>query len=79
MGRSRTHPDLKIGARFGRLTVLSRATLGSAGQARFKVRCECGTDLIVTEGRLRTGHTESCSCLRLKVEQRLNQRTFNTA
>jgi hypothetical protein len=63
MGRPRTHPDLKIGARFGRLTVLSRAELASAGQARLKVRCECGTDSIVTEQRLRTGHIESCGCL----------------
>jgi hypothetical protein len=64
MAKPRTHPTSKIGAQFGRLTVLSRATPGSAGQARFKVRCVCGTDTTVTEQRLRSGHGESCSCPR---------------
>jgi hypothetical protein len=48
---------------FGRLTVLHRGP--SAGRkARWVVRCECGTEKVVSGSSLRAGGTVSCGCAR---------------
>lgn len=53
-----------ISAKFGRLTVLSRAANDRFGRTRWHVRCECGSERIVAGYQLRGGHTRSCGCLR---------------
>lgn len=56
--------DLTNSPPFGRWTVLSQAPKATKGrQARWHVRCECGTLRIVSGKDLRSGHSRSCGCL----------------
>ena len=52
------------GHRYGRLTVLSRSP--ESGRVHWKCRCDCGTELSVQSADLRTGNTQSCSCLKFE-------------
>lgn len=53
------------GRKVGRLSVLALATeRGTHGEAKWRCRCECGTDTIVLGQKLRTGYTKSCGCLK---------------
>lgn len=49
------------GQRFGRLVVVERA--GSEGPARWRCRCDCGTEKTVPGVGLRSGSSKSCGCL----------------
>lgn len=57
--------DFAEGTRFGRLTFIRRVRIGS--QLRCVCRCDCGTETTVTVGKLTTGATKSCGCLRKRV------------
>jgi len=52
------------GLRFGRLSVVRRAypENGKTSAAMWLCRCDCGKDVIVTGGALRSGSTVSCGC-----------------
>lgn len=50
---------------FGRLTVLHRSGSFPDGQAGWTCSCECGTEVQVCGGDLRSGGTKSCGCLRV--------------
>lgn len=53
-----------VGQRFGRLTVLRRnATNTSAGKSRWDCFCECGQEVTLVGGNLKSGVTKSCGCL----------------
>lgn len=55
--------DLK-GSRYGRLTVLYRASENDKhGNVRWVCQCDCGNESIVSANCLRMGHTKSCGCL----------------
>lgn len=56
-------PNL-IGQRFGRLTVIERASNSNADKARWKCLCDCGGYTIATTSSLRNGNTNSCGCFR---------------
>ena len=47
------------GQHFGKLTAICRAETVK-GHAKWKCRCECGNEVIVDAGNLRSGHTKSC-------------------
>lgn len=49
---------------FGRLTVLSRATVRLKGNAVWVCRCSCGTEKEVRGTHLRNGDVKSCGCAR---------------
>jgi hypothetical protein len=50
-------------ARFGRLVVIKQ--MPSANQNRYwLVRCDCGVEKILPTAYLKSGHTNSCGCLR---------------
>ncbi len=53
-----------ISAKFGRLSVLSRAANDRFGRTQWHCRCECGTERTVALFRMTSGHTKSCGCLR---------------
>ncbi len=55
-----------IGKRFGRFTVLSRENEPRNGHYRCLCQCKCGTKKIVDAGHLKSGHTVSCGCKRIK-------------
>lgn len=50
--------------KFGRLIVQEEAGRSKAGQILWKCECDCGNISIVPSGDLRSGHTQSCGCLR---------------
>ena len=61
------------GQRFGRLVVIERAGSDAAG-ARWRARCDCGTDTVASAGNLTSGHTQSCGCLRPQVTSVRNRK-----
>lgn len=56
-------PDL-TGQKFGRLTVIRRKGSDNCNKATWLCECECGNQIIVTTGGLRSGNTKSCGCYR---------------
>ncbi len=50
------------GQRFGRLTVIERAGSDKWGVARWRCKCDCGKEVEVSGGKIRSGHTKSCGC-----------------
>ena len=52
------------GKRFGRLLVLSRSRTEKRGHVHWDTICDCGNEMVVSGGNLRSGHTRSCGCLR---------------
>lgn len=52
------------GERYGMLIVIRREADGPRRQCRYLCHCDCGNDIIVLGGSLRTGKTRSCGCLR---------------
>lgn len=56
------------GSRFGRLVVngLDDSSRGSKNLNWF-CSCDCGQDVLISASHLRTGHTQSCGCLRSEV------------
>lgn len=59
-----SHKRLDLtGERYGILTVIKEvAQIGT--KRRWLCRCDCGNETIVKMDSLRSGHTESCGCLR---------------
>ena len=55
------------GKKFGRLTILSKieGSFGRRGDKsyKWKCKCDCGNEITVTGGDLRSEHTQSCGCL----------------
>lgn len=52
------------GSTFGRLTVVERSSNTKDGKARWLCQCSCGTQTIVTGRDIRSGHSQSCGCLK---------------
>jgi hypothetical protein len=52
-----------VGQRFGRLVVIERFGVSTAGQATWSCGCDCGATKVVASGALRSGSTRSCGCL----------------
>lgn len=60
------------GQRFGKLVVLKQGPSlelpdGRIGQAQWECLCDCGNKTLVRGQGLRSGNTQSCSCLRSEV------------
>lgn len=66
-----------VGEKFGMLTVVERAddyiTPSGAKLTRWRCRCDCGSETIVTGTALRSGSTRSCGCLRDTLVGNLNK------
>lgn len=57
-----------IGKRFGRLTVLEKASENKNGQYSWICRCDCGqTTAPIAGSYLRRGQRKSCGCLRREI------------
>lgn len=52
------------GGRFGRITVLGYEETDLHGNARWRCRCDCGTQFVTSGINLRNGKTVSCGCFR---------------
>lgn len=57
------------GRKFGRLTVVSLLPRNEWGgrDAKWKCKCDCGSECFVTSCNLRSGHVKSCGCLRREL------------
>ncbi len=58
-----------VGDKFCRLTVLSAGVVRN-GNVHWLCRCECGAELVVSGGSLRSQNTKSCGCLRVETTGR---------
>jgi hypothetical protein len=54
--------------KFGRLLVIKKIGSGKAGNPLWLCKCDCGRDVNATTGRLRSGHTQSCGCLKIDLD-----------
>ena len=56
----------ETGRKYGRLLVLYAVNTRepSNGCIRYMCKCDCSKDIIVAGHHLRSGHTQSCGCLR---------------
>ena len=52
------------GQKFGKLTVIKYICKDERRQSHWLCKCECGNETITTTGRLRSGTTQSCGCIR---------------
>ena len=52
------------GQKIHRLTFLEFVGRNENRNARWKVRCECGTVFEVTASSVKSGQTKSCGCIR---------------
>lgn len=62
------------GERYGRLTIIGSENIG--GRTKQKCLCDCGNVTYVQLCKLRSGHTKSCGCLKVKYRIE-NRRIFN--
>lgn len=67
---------------FEYLTVIKRYGSDDRGEAKWLCKCECGKEVVVLGSNLRTGHTQSCGCIRYshgeqKIINILNQNGVN--
>ncbi len=59
--------DLR-GKKYNKLTVLYRVkNTSSTKHAYWKCKCECGNEIITTATNLKTGHTQSCGCIKHNI------------
>ncbi len=52
------------GVKFGRLSVVERMLTTLNGKVRWRCVCDCGGEAVVCGRHLRSGHTQSCGCLK---------------
>lgn len=65
MAHAKNFHDL-TGQKMHRLTFLSFVGRNEQRNARWKVRCDCGTIFEVTASSVKVGQTKSCGCLRIE-------------
>lgn len=54
-----------VGQRFEKLTVIELHSRGtSKTPVRWRIRCDCGTEKVVSSNKLKNGYVKSCGCLR---------------
>lgn len=56
--------SIKVGDKFGRLTVEKLTKFKYFSGRVWKCRCECGNTAVVPASQLTTGNTVSCGCLK---------------
>ena len=77
--REKTHARREnlVGRKFNMLTVIEQVEdhVYPNGKVRqkYKCRCECGQEVIVTSNALKSGATKSCGCLSSQGERRLSE------
>jgi hypothetical protein len=60
-----------VGKKFNMLTVNEFLHVDKYYNSYWLCKCECGNELKVTAGRLRSGHTKSCGCYMRKRSREL--------
>lgn len=62
------------GLKFGKLTVVDKATSTIHGKVRWLCRCDCGKEAIVVGAQLKGGRTKSCGCISSENTTKRNQK-----
>jgi hypothetical protein len=63
-----------IGQKFGKLTVVERGENDSRNEKRWICKCDCGNVTVVNSSDLRYGHTKSCGCLMVEINNFLRKK-----
>lgn len=66
MAHSSNFKDL-TGQKIARLTFLEYVDTTKNGNARWKVRCDCGVEFVTQAASILHGDTKSCGCLRVEM------------
>lgn len=56
-----------IGERFGRLVVQEYVGVDKYRYSLYRCLCDCGNTVIVNSNKLKTGHNQSCGCLKREI------------
>lgn len=72
MAHARNFIDL-TGQKMHRLTFLEFVDRAENGNARWKVRCDCGTIFEVTAAAVKYGSSRSCGCYRAEKLRERNK------
>ena len=72
----------EIGNKYGKLIVLYEVKNDKTGGKKWHCKCECGNELDVLGGSLRSGNTKSCGCLgksagEWKIEELLSKENIS--
>lgn len=67
-----------INQKFGLLTVLERVANNKHNRICYKCRCECGREVVVESGHLKSGNTASCGCLHGQHHGMENTKIYKT-
>ena len=66
------------GNRFGRLTVVEFYGVDNYSKSIYKCQCDCGNTTYVDATKLKSGHTQSCGCIRQKRYDNLRGKPFGS-
>lgn len=70
------------GERYGRLTVIREAEMmrypSGIPNRTWECQCDCGNVIICNTGRLKSGNTKSCGCLRKEIAAKKNYKHGNS-
>jgi hypothetical protein len=68
------------GQQFGRLTVIEQVGRNKNGDMMYRCICNCNNvnEVITSSGHLKTGHTQSCGCLRAANHYRTHGESHGT-
>lgn len=69
----RKHIDL-TGQRFGRLVTIEVVGKDKYYDKLWRCICDCGKETIVRQGHLRSGHSQSCGCMRPSLKSLVGER-----
>lgn len=70
MEHARNFKD-RTGQKYNRVTFLEYMDKAKNGAARWRVRCDCGTEFIALATNVVCGSTKSCGCYRAEVNRML--------
>lgn len=57
----------RCGETYGRLMLLYKVGREKCGNARWRVRCDCGVEFDAALNNITTGKTRSCGCLKVEM------------
>lgn len=61
------------GQRFGKLIVIGESENRKNQKSHWVCKCDCGSIIITTGSRLKSGHTHSCGCIKSKGEELISK------
>ena len=64
---------LKIGEKFGRLTVVAEHGLNKHKKRMYLCKCDCGNGIIAIGSHLKNGNTKSCGCYKKEKAGEINK------